>query len=312
MQIICDQCSKKFYTPASFCPYCGEEAPRRTVLFEEKEELILTPKYCPDCGKQNIIEAIYCSDCGSKIHQKPEKEIFQCGKCGEKNKSTAVVCCSCGLSFTEWFSMQGEIAELLGYKGDLILTEKMTGITYNFLSGDSFSIGRKADNSLIIPCNWVSGHHCRIDFIKKTLYDFSSNGTFINRKPEHIKAEPLEFISEFNVAGSFTFPVLKRDKLLGFHLGAIIDEPECRRNGDGNTFDEIRKNYYLLFNGDFNLCIQKLDGFIPEQKKPGVSFYEIKNIEGYYYYSDFDRNINNMLILKEGYNLPKNWQMQKT
>jgi len=207
--------------------------------------------------------------------------------------------------------MKGEVAAKLGLQGNMILKEKMTGYTYHFLSADKFSIGHKADNDMTIPCSWVSGKHCHFDFKKKRLIDSSTNGTFINRKPDHIKSEPLEFISEFNIAGSFTFPIVKMENLYVFHLGAIIDEKECRRNGDGAAFDKLRKTYYIFYRGDFELNIQKLDGYIGETLKLHSKYYKFKSIDGYYYYSDKDRDIDNALIMKEFCNLSGNWAIIK-
>jgi len=307
VRINCDQCGKKINSISNFCPFCGTEAPRRTVLFTENKQEIKNPIFCVHCRVKNIPEAIYCSDCGEHLYKKPiDNQIF-CGQCGQKNKSKAKVCIECGLSFLDWFSMKGEIAEKLGFRGNLSIREKMTGFIYHFISNSEFSIGRNSTNDLVIPCSWVSGNHCHFDFKKKRLIDSSTNGSFINRKPDHIKSEPLEFITEFNIAGSFTFPLIKKENLYVFHLGAIMDEKECRRNGDGASFDKLRKTYFIIQNGDFELKIQKLDGYIGETLKPHSKYYTFKLINGFYYYSDKDRNIDDNLLMKEFYNLPSNW-----
>jgi len=308
MQIICDQCGKKIESINNFCPFCGTEAPKRTVLFSEEKKEIENPIFCTHCGIKNIPKALYCADCGEHLYTKSAENKMYCGTCGQKNKSQAKVCIECGLQFTDWFQMRGEVAKKLGYRGNLSITEKMTGFTYHFLSNDIFAIGRNADNDMKIPCTWVSGKHCYFDFKKKHLIDISTNGTFINRKPDRIKSEPLEFISEFNIGGSFTFPIVKKKNIFMFHLGAIIDEKECRRNGDGEAFDKLRKTYFILYCGDFELKIQKLDGYIGETLKPHSKYYKIKSMDGYYYYSDEDREINNGLLMQEFCNLPGNWE----
>ena len=308
MQIICDQCGKKIESISNFCPYCGMEAPKRTVLFSDEKIKIENPVFCVHCKTENIKEALYCSDCGESIYNKPSENQMFCGKCGTRNKIEAKICLECGQNFTEWFSMKGNVAAKLGFKGNLVLKEKMTGFTYHFLIAEKFTIGRKSENDMVIPCSWVSGNHCKFDFKKKRLIDSSTNGTFINRKPDHIKNEPLEFISEFNIAGSFTFPVVKMENLFIFHLGAIIDEKECRRNGDGAAFDKLRKTYYILYRGDFELKIQKIDGFIGERLKPHSKYYKFNLVDGFYYYSDKDRDIEKSLIMKDFNNLPGNWE----
>ena len=253
MKLNCDQCGKPLIGDAKFCPYCGEMAPQKTILFEEEKQIIANPKYCPECKAVNLQEALFCMECGSRLHSRPDNPTFYCGVCGEKNKTSAKVCCNCGLNFEDWFAMRGKITSELGYKGDLILTEKMTGITYQFLSPKKFSIGRTGDNDMSIPCKWVSRHHCNIDIENKIFNDTSTNGTFINRKSEHISKEQLELVGEFNVAQSFTFYLVKEQNLFGFRLGAILDEDDCRRNGDGDAFDRLRKVYTFLYWGTIQL-----------------------------------------------------------
>jgi hypothetical protein len=308
MKLLCDNCGKEIFGSVNFCPFCGEEAPRKTVVFGDSAKKIENPKYCPDCRQANLRNAMFCSICGEMIYKKPEKEVIFCGECGEKNKSKAVICCSCGISLADWFTMKGKVAEELSYKGNLKLTEKMNGITYIFLSKPLFTIGRREENDLVIKCRWVSGKHCYFDLQKQLFIDSSRNGTFINRNPTHIKSEKMPFISEFNVAGSFTFSFLKKDNLYCLHLGAILDEEECRRNGDGESFDRLRKNYYLFTTGDFKVDIQKLDGAITSKKKrPGVSLYTIHQENGYYYYTDIDRGLERILIMKDNNILPDHW-----
>ena len=103
---------------------------------------------------------------------------------------------------------------------------------------------------------------------------------------------------------------MKLQNLFIFHLGAIIDEKECRRNGDGVVFDELRKQYYILYNGDFQFKIRKMDGNISEDVKPHLEYYEFNFIDGFYYYSDGSKNIKNQLIMKHNANLPLNWVLK--
>ncbi len=53
------------------------------------------------------------------------------------------------------------------------------------LSGDAVSVGRKADNQIVIDNPAISGHHCRISLQGGTYYveDLeSTNGTYVNQK----------------------------------------------------------------------------------------------------------------------------------
>ena len=309
MSLHCSKCGKEISNSVNFCPHCGAEAPRCTILAgKEEKEIIDNPRYCPECGKQNIAEALYCSDCGVPVFDKPKQEIVYCGKCGKKNSSKDDICIGCGMVFDDWFGMKGEIARKLGYTGNLTLTEKMTGKTYYFLNQKFFTIGRADDNDLVIPCSWVSGHHCKFDLQNNKFIDTSSNGTFINRQPEHITDVPASYVNEFNLAGSFTFQVIKSENHFVFHLGAILDEDECRKHGDGLAFDKLRKEYFILYKGDFKVNIQKFDGLILNRLKTDSDYYTISVENGRYYYSDKKRQIKNKLILKELNHLPDNWK----
>ncbi|MDP8321587.1 MAG: zinc-ribbon domain-containing protein [Candidatus Stygibacter australis] len=310
MSLHCSKCGKNISNTVNFCPYCGTEAPRCTIIAgAEDKEVIDNPRYCPECGKPNITDALYCSDCSAAIFHHPQQVNMFCGKCGMKNSSRAKICISCGMKFSDWFDMKGEIAKELGYAGDLSIIEKMTGITYHFILRQKFTIGRCSNNDLVIPCNWVSGHHCIFNFDKNQLIDSSRNGTYINRHPDKIDSVPASYVNEFNIAGSFTFPVIKSTNYFITHLGAIIDEPDCRRNGDGNVFDQLRKTYYILFKGDFEINIQKFDGVVLDKLKPDSNYYTINLENNRYYYTDKARNIFNKLIVKNAVNLPDNWEL---
>lgn len=310
MQIRCDRCGKEIDSAGNYCPFCGEEAPRKTVLFDDKPRQIENPVYCPACSAANIEEAMFCSSCGEMVYRRPDKEVFYCYKCRERNRGNSLVCCSCGVSFENWFEMKGETAEKFGYKGDLTLTEKMTERTYHFTSRRPLKIGKKEDNDIVIPCSWVSRYHCLIDLDTKKITDSSKNGTFINRSPDRISQESILYLNEFNIAGSFTFTVYKRRKAYCIHLGAILGEEDCRRYGDGEAYDNLRKQWYILYDGDFKIDIQKLDGAVAKKKRPGVSMYRFESENGYYYYTDNDRGIERYLLRKDINVLPANWKAE--
>ena len=52
----CARCSKNLTPTAKFCSRCGHPA-------EEKPET----KLCPNCGNENLEDAIFCNDCGEKL-----------------------------------------------------------------------------------------------------------------------------------------------------------------------------------------------------------------------------------------------------
>ena len=309
MNFKCNQCGAELHPLDNFCSTCGAEAPRKTVFVEVKKAKIVNPIYCHVCKTKNNKNALYCSECGEQIYKKTQAKQIYCPNCGEKNSSDAKLCFNCSLSFNDWFSMRGDVAKNLGLKGELRITEKMTGVSYYFINQPKMSMGRNADNDIVIPCNWISGKHCVMDLESKKLIDVgSTNGTFINRKPDRIKTVSLHLVSEFNIAGSFTFKITKGDNFFAFRLGAILDEDECRRNGDGNAFDKLRKIYFISVNGDCEIQMRKLDGHIDTELKPNQDYYKIKIKNGFYYYSDESRGISEQLVFKDIFNLPKNWE----
>lgn len=309
MNINCDQCGKHLHPEYLFCPYCGAEAPRKTRKGDIVEEQIENPLFCPACRKENLQEAMFCSSCGEGIFSQPSEYHLYCPACGEKNSSKAKICYNCALSLFDWFAMKGVAAEKSGHRGDLTLYETMNCVTYRFITRSAVRIGRNHDNDIVIPCGWVSGNHAVIDLKEGRLKDFAStNGTYINRNPEHVTSVPLDSVKEFNIAGFFTFKVVQTTALFSFRLTAILEENDCRENGDGPAFDRLRKINHILLQAECELLIGKTDGVVSITPTKEDHYFRIKVEDGFYYLNDKDRNIDNLLILKAGNNLPVNWK----
>lgn len=309
MDLYCEQCSNKIDSRANFCIYCGAEAPRSTVVFTSDAVPVSHPKYCIHCGMAQDRRALYCSDCGAYIYARPTAEVLYCGWCGKRNSSTVHHCSSCGRSFDDWCAMKGDIATEMGYRGDLTLKEKMTGRVYHFFANpEKITFGLAQDNTIVIPCDWVSRHHCQLDFTNQKLIDSSANGTFINRQPRRIAQAPLNCIKEICIAGSFVFTVHQDDGFLVLHLGAILDEEQCRKRGNSTEFDKLRNHWFISCSGMGKVHIQKFDGVILQKLKPDSQYYTLSYEDGSYYYTDTSRNIQHQLLLAGAANLPKNWQ----
>ena len=311
MTILCDQCGKAILPLANYCSYCGKEAPRKTVVFHtENEQPYDNPVYCPVCGKAAPEDALYCALCGSSLYEIPASNTFFCPRCYEKNRKNAKLCLSCGLDFNEWTSMQGVVAEHLGHRGNLVLKEKMTGICYHFLKEDSLSIGRDSNNTISVPAPWVSGHHCRLNIQENLLIDLNSkSGTFVNRDSQAVKKTSLDTVNELNIAGLFTFTLLHFGKAYVLHLTAILNQDLCRRMTDIKKLDELRNHYFILYSGDFEINIYKINGDISREYDALQEAYRYKILNGYYYYSDLSGKINQQLFLKNRNNLPLNWEV---
>lgn len=309
MRINCNQCGEEIIPLANFCSYCGAEAPRKTVVYKKDAEKIESPGYCPHCGQEIPKDALYCHKCGESIYSKPNQLNIYCPQCQEKNSRNAKVCCNCKLNFTDWFSMTGEVAENIGYKGELILKEKMTGKIYHFLNSE-ITIGRKSKNYITIPCQFVSSEHCSIDPQHKSLIDLdSSNGTFINRDPESITNASLIQIDEFNIAGYFTFNFIKLSNSFIFRLSAILDKDECFKHGNKILINKLRDHYYILLTGNDSVFIRKMDGKIVPEVDDKYEYYRFKINDRYYYFKDLSKNQSEKLIIDKYINLPVNWEV---
>lgn len=314
MKIYCDRCKNEIHALSSHCFYCGALAPVKTIVGDFTEAVFENGIYCPACGKQCPEDAAFCGFCADSLFKKPADSSAYCPLCGEKNNGDALSCMRCRGIFADWYSMRGVAAQKLGFKGNLSIKEKMTGISYYFISGaekSEMKIGRNPGNDIVIPCGWVSSNHCRLDLEnKKLIDDGSSNGTYINRSSEPVKAANFFEINEFNVAGSFTFNVVKKTNLFICRLMAILDEEDCNKNGDPEGYDILRNNYYIFLSGDQKIYIRKLDGYIDEEKKPLQDYYTVTVENGFYYYSDPLRDIKERLLFNKVANWPVNWSVK--
>lgn len=310
MKILCDQCGEPILQQGNFCSYCGSEAPGKTMIFDDHEVQIENPVFCPDCKSDLPGDALFCHSCGDSVFSLPNKECLFCPLCKEKNSINTRICCQCKLSFSDWFSMKGVVAEKLGYQGDLVLLETMTQTTYRFFQKKEISIGRSNDNDVVIPCQWVSSRHCIIDLRRFLLIDLdSSNNTYINRSSEPVQRVNLQQIKEFNIAGSFTFNVMQSKNIFVFQLSAVVDEQQLINHSNPKAIDELRKIYFIIPIGDGDVVIRKMDGMIESKRSIQQEYYQIKIERGYYYFSDFSKNIQNLLVLKRQTNLPINWKI---
>lgn len=311
MSILCDQCGVGILPLANFCSYCGAEAPRKTVVLNsEQQKSFKNPIFCPACGESSPKDALYCASCGLYLYQLTEKNVLFCPGCKEKNKTNAKICTSCGLSFSDWFSMKGIVAENIGYNGNIILKESMNDISYHFMWNKIISIGRSSENDIVLPIPLVSGQHCKFDNKKQLIIDLKSkNGTYVNRNSQKINNIPLNQIYEFNIAGSFTFTVSRIVNAFIFRLTAILNQEHCQKFGNMQAIDELRKHYYIIPSGDAEFYIRKIDGVIESKINNMEESCQIKILKRYYYFSDLSRNINDHLVLKKYKNIPVNWEI---
>lgn len=311
MSLVCEQCGKSLHDDNLFCPWCGAEAPRGTRIGEAEPENITNPQYCPLCGHSCPEGSVFCTSCGHNHFEKIDTGlVVYCPGCGVKNSPKAQVCYSCSLSLLDWFSQKGEAARRLGQELPFLLKETMNGFSYKFSNKNKISIGRSPDNDISIPCSFVSGFHMEIDMKNSKLTDLSStNGTYINRKPEQITSIPLATVNEFNIAGNFTFTLVKSNAFFAFRLTAILEEDECRRNGDGNAFDLLRKHYNVFVKENGKILIGKTNGKLVLEPRIEEIYWELESEGNFLYLSDPGQGIYTQLIKKEGAGLAANWRV---
>jgi len=307
----CDQCGQKIHPSAKFCPICGSEVPQRTMMERIKQEKIKEPIFCPQCKVENWNYSLYCVDCGEDIYKKTSIDYFHCPNCGEKNLFKANSCFNCVLSFDEWFSQSGKVAERLGFKGNLILHETMNEIIYKFLTYGKIDIGRSDSNAVVINSDLVSSRHCSIDITIGKLSDLgSTNGTYVNRSNKKIDQIELGRIDEFNIAGSFTFKVIKDENSFGIRLTAILDEEESNKHSDNQALNKLRKEYFILLSGDSDFYIRKFDGELMFNRTREEDFYSIKYRSGYFYFSENSEEATDRLVHNNYYQFPNNWEVK--
>ena len=310
MEMYCIKCSAPLGAFDNYCSYCGAETPRGTIIPDLQPCEIEDGVYCPHCAHVNHKDALFCASCGIHLYEKPSISPFTCPQCSKKNSVDAAFCYSCRLHFKEWFSMRGEIAKDLGYEGDFILFETMNTVFYHFINTSQIKIGRGEDNDLVLPSGWASGRHCILDLKKWRLIDHgSTNGTYINRKGDKINSVSLNTVREFNIAGVFTFTVIRSGKLFIYRLTAILDEDGLQREGCLDLFNELRNHYYIIIGGEGTINIRKMDGEILTSSDEKMEYFAIDIQKNGYFFTDEDRDIQQKLLLKKYNNLPVNWQV---
>ncbi len=319
MTRFCEKCGKPVNPLAGFCYYCGKEMPRQTVMVGASETVFDPCCHCPACGRTAPEDGLYCGWCGGGLFEKPGGPGCYCPGCGQSVSPGAEVCGRCGFGITAWFAMQGSAAVSRGLSGDVCVMEKMTGTRFVFLDQEEVSLGRDPQNTVQIPCAWVSSEHASIHRsvgamgvvdTRGELQDCdSANGLFINRRSERITRVNLADVREFNVAGSFTFSVTPSANAFIFRLTAILDEEECAKKGDPAGFERLRTIYWILADPDVAITVRKFDGEIDMACAPVNECVKIERNAGYYYLSDPGRKAKNQLLRKDGTGWPVNWQV---
>ena len=310
MNIHCASCGAEMDIASNYCPSCGAEAPRFTLGPGVTRELLTIGYHCVACGELNRAEAQYCSMCGKHMFRRPTEKALFCPKCAAKNPAQANFCYQCNLTLSDWFDRKGPVAEEFGHTGSLVLHDKLTDVYYHFVADPSFSIGRDPVNPLSIPCKLLSGQHCTIDLKAKRLSDRgSTNGTYINRKPDRVTSVPLDAVDELNIGGTFTFTVVRPGQLFGIRLTAVLEDELCARCTHRAACEDTRKRYFVFLTGEGEVLIRKQDGKIVPSLESRHSHLVVRVENGKYYLTDRERNMERVLIMKKGNILPPHLEL---
>jgi hypothetical protein len=312
MNIFCIRCGEEISPLAKFCPFCGEEAPRSTLPADLNVPPLTKGYYCSVCRYLNLTDALFCEDCGHNLFVRDTTQRLFCPKCKVENPSSSHFCYKCQLNLDAWFEQKGTIADDVGYVGDFSLFETMNRINYHFYHQPVISIGRAKENSIPLSCQFVSAKHLEIDLEKGILCDLaSSNGTFINYKPEKIQQPvPLTRLEEWNVAGVFTFGVLLGEGWMAFSIKEILNSDPCNACLVQSQCENWRQQFHIAITGDGEIYIRRFDGHLEIEPTPGHEYFSVNIEDGYFYLSDLTRKINHQLLLKRHNRLPMNWKLE--
>lgn len=310
MKVHCTNCGCSIHVYFIYCPYCGSMGVQKTVPSKVMKEAVKDGYYCHSCRERNYKDALYCAYCSVNLFSKSGKGVLFCPECGEKNAARSKYCQKCGCFLTGWFQLKGRIADEIGYTGNFILNEKITGTDFAFITGEAVTIGRNDTSTLPLACKLVSKNHCVLNIKEMSVRDLdSSNGTFINRNKERITTARFEDMHELNIAGTFTFKVTASPGFFAMRLIDILDDIACKDCRHSEIEKKLYRRCFIfpLHNGDVN--IRKSDGAVVEQIDPDDDYITVSFDDGKYYISDFKQGLEKYLIRKSFNSLPSNLQI---
>ncbi len=308
MILYCHKCKTPLTIFDNFCRKCGEDAPRLTIPPDAQEPALTEYVHCAHCAAKNHKDALYCAACGKGIYSAPGGACF-CPQCGRKNPAGSRFCTGCTLSLSDWFAMKSAVAQRLGLTGNVTFIERMTGITFSFFTEGAVTIGRSDQNTVTVPCLWLSSRHCTVDPDKGVLADNkSTNGTFVNRKPDRVLSVPFSRIEELNLGSALTFKAVQCSGLLAIRLSAVLKDAACGTCTNENACEVLRKRY-LVFGRSGEVHIRKSDGEVVPAVAVAEPCCTIAVADGAYFLTDTGKSMRRQLLLKDGANMPENWKI---
>lgn len=114
----CRQCNELIQPGFKFCMSCGAKIEPENVVNSEEEVAVqkkeksdtvpIGIQICPNCGRENSLDALFCEECGGSFHKisvNPEQEENNFPKIAPNRNE--IVCRSCGFVNPDSFSFCG-------------------------------------------------------------------------------------------------------------------------------------------------------------------------------------------------------------
>ncbi len=190
--MFCENCGSKIEEDVGFCSNCGTAVDKEQVshineqagsfTIEEVETVVVSQKFCPNCGKQNPENAEFCCECGTRLigtagknQIEPVKNNRESGFLNvisyrKGNVAKAIVCLA-ALAFTAVFFIV--IANL--FRGNKDVSDNLVYLKDNEL----YTVAGKNFTSLMITDDVMqdndsaglwSAHNISRDYIKNGKY----------------------------------------------------------------------------------------------------------------------------------------------
>lgn len=158
--------------------------------------------------------------------------------------------------FTQKLTNPNKNEDNEGHK--LIILDNFTMKNIVLFYQKEISIGREINNDISILSDWISGTHCHLDFVSEVLVDNNStNGSFVNEKPDKIKSSNLKKISTFNLASAFEFSFAVSTNAYSFKLIRITDKELLKDPALKEIIQSLFNTEFICFTDEASLYLNK-------------------------------------------------------
>ena len=148
----------------------------------------------------------------------------------------------------------------------IILIDNFTLQNYIFLNKPIITIGRSDDNDIVLPIEWISGHHCIINLETEEIYDLeSTNGTFIN----NIKTSKSDLISTYSIdiSNIFSFDLFINEDSYTIKFSHIKQKSASIKP---ELTSELQATSFILSNSHSNIFINPVSGRVLSKSESNI------------------------------------------